>query len=624
MFRPIHKTKREVVPRVRIETLENRRLYSATFDLVAHPNVILSPDLTGGSSGYSPAQIRQAYGFGQVKFGSITGDGSGQTIAIVDAYNDPNIAADLHAFDQRFGLADPPSLRKVNESGGANLPSNDASWSLEISLDVEWAHAIAPKANILLVEASSASLGDLMSAVDTARHGAGVSTVSMSWGGSEFWGQAAYDSLFTTPAGHQGVTFVAAAGDNGSWFGPEWPASSSHVLGVGGTTLNVSNAAGTYQSETGWSNSGGGISSVVPEPSWQYRVQGTGARTSPDVAYDANTSSGFAVYDSVSYQGYSGWGVVGGTSAGTPQWAALVAIADQGRALNHLGSLDGATQTLPDLYSLTSSAFHDVTQGRSSFFFSSAPGYDAVTGLGTPKAQNIIAALSGATASSAASVAANAKTGSTSVKKAAMSSAAVQSAAAGAPVSPVPAARAIFADSTPIAAEVRSTSVSYSASNGGTVLAVINMTEARPPAEAQAGAPEGIARTFFAADAGVSSLGAIRTASGWLTAPSAPAALDSAAPQTHEPQIAYDFLRLDPAVLFNDATNALIQETASISAAGAASLEEHPWAWLVTAAVVTADAVLIARWQLARRRQRQIQAQQTGSPFSLTAIPSRE
>ena len=147
--------------------------------------------------------------------GTVQGTGAGQTIAIVDAYNDPNIVADLKVFDAEFGLAAPPSFKVVNQSGSSSLPSTDAGWSMEIALDVEWAHAIAPGANILLVEANSSSLTDLLSAVKYAAQQPGVSTVSMSWSAGEFFGESSYDSYFTTPAGHVGVTFLAATGDDG-------------------------------------------------------------------------------------------------------------------------------------------------------------------------------------------------------------------------------------------------------------------------------------------------------------------------------------------------------------------------------------------------------------------------
>jgi hypothetical protein len=384
------------------EGLERRTLLSAS-QLLADPSLAAVPDAGASTiAGYTPAQIRAAYGFSSVTLSNgAAGTGAGQTIAIVDAYNDPNISSDLTAFDSQYGLA-AASLKVVSQTGSTtSLPAANAGWDLEISLDVEWAHAIAPGANILLVEASSSSLSNLLTAVNYARNAASVSVVSMSWGASEFYGETQYDGYFTTPSGHQGVTFVAASGDEGSWYGPEWPASSPNVLAVGGTTLNLANSSGTWGSETGWSDSTGGISSFEREPTYQTIAQLTGARTTPDVAYDANPNTGFAVYDSVAYDGGKGWWEVGGTSAGAPQWAALVAIADQGRAVNGLGTLNGTSQTLPLLYSLYNStqysqAFHDETVGASSWFFSAGPGYDAVTGLGSPKAPYVIQQLIGA------------------------------------------------------------------------------------------------------------------------------------------------------------------------------------------------------------------------------------
>src|SRR5439155_7369476 len=148
-----------------------------------------------------------------------------------------------------------------------------AGWSVETALDVEWAHAIAPKANILLVEAHSSSIGDLMSAVDYARNQPGVTAVSMSWGIDEATlGRAAesfYHSYFTTPAEHAGITFVAASGDSGAANGPEWPAISPNVLSVGGTRLTTTGSSGAYASEGAWSGSGGGVSAYESEPSYQ-------------------------------------------------------------------------------------------------------------------------------------------------------------------------------------------------------------------------------------------------------------------------------------------------------------------------------------------------------------------
>ena len=418
-----------------IEPLESRRLLSAVADAVLRSDAeFLHPAASSSSiQGYTPSEIRHAYGFDNISLsGGTAADGRGQTIAIVDAYNDPNIASDLTMFDNQFGLAAAPSLKVVNQSGGTALPNTDAGWAGEIALDVEWAHAIAPRADILLVEANSATVQDLMSAVNYARHAAGVSVVSMSWGGSEFFswnggeftGQTDYDPIFTTPAGHQGVTFIAAAGDSGSFSGVEWPASSSNVLSVGGTSLFVQDQSGTYSSESGWRGTSGGYSQIEAEPTWQQAAQSSGARSTPDVAYDGDPNTGFAVYDSVANQGLSGWEEVGGTSAGAPQWAALVAIADQARALAGRGSLDGATQTLPLLYSLYTatdstgastynSYFNDVVDsggggfhwrfGGLGFGNAAQPGYDTATGLGTPIAAGIVTALAGPSSSSSGS-----------------------------------------------------------------------------------------------------------------------------------------------------------------------------------------------------------------------------
>ena len=201
---------------------------------------------------------------------------------------------------------------------------------------MEWAHAIAPVANILLVEASSASFSDLLTAVDYARNAAGVVAVSMSWGGGEFSGESGYDGYFTTPSGHGGVTFVAASGDSGAPVG--YPAISPNVVAVGGTTLSLG-AGGNYLSESGWSGSSGGLSAYEAEPAYQRTVvtQTSTFRANPDVAYDSNPNTGFSVYDSYNNPVSAPWGQWGGTSDAAPQWAALVAIADQGRAAGRQG-----------------------------------------------------------------------------------------------------------------------------------------------------------------------------------------------------------------------------------------------------------------------------------------------
>ena len=352
----------------------------------AHPLTVGTP----AAAPFTPAQIRHAYGIDQINFGSITGDGSGQTIAIVDAYNAPRINSDLTTFDSTFGLSAPPSFKIINETGGTRLPRNNAGWALEVSLDVEWAHATAPKANILLVEANTNSFSDLFKAVTTAAGRPGVSVVSMSFGGSEFSGETSYDSIFTTPSGHQGVSFVASAGDSGA--PAEYPSASPNVLSVGGTTLTI-DSAGNYISEVGWSNSygatGGGPSAVEPEPAFQTGVQSTGARGTPDVALNADPNTGVYVYDSYYY---GGWLQVGGTSLAAPVWAGLIGIANQGRAATKLNTLSNVPA---DLYSLPASDFHDITSGNNGY--AAGPGYDFVTGLGTPKANVLVPALASST-----------------------------------------------------------------------------------------------------------------------------------------------------------------------------------------------------------------------------------
>lgn len=373
-----------------VERLETRDLLT-TFT----PMYALAPSATTGPTGYNPSQISQAYGFNQISFnnGTVPGNGAGQTIAIVDAYDDPNIANDLHQFDQAFGLPD-PTFTKVNQSGGTALPTANSPWSTEIALDVEWAHAMAPAAHILLVEANSANETDLFSAVQYAAAQPGVAVVSMSWGGGEFSAEANYDNVFTTPSGHQGVAFVASSGDSGA--AVSYPAASPNVLAVGGTSLYLNGS--NYSSETGWSNSGGGLSVYERQPSYQQGIvtQSTTQRASPDVSYNADPYTGYSAYDSYGNSS-TPWIEVGGTSAGAPQWAALVAIADQGRALDGLATLNGGSQLLPMLYQLPRSDFHDVVSGTSTGNpgYTATTGYDLVTGQGSPYANRIVAALSG-------------------------------------------------------------------------------------------------------------------------------------------------------------------------------------------------------------------------------------
>src|SRR5262249_37880520 len=238
---------------------------------------------------------------------------------------------------------------------------------------------------------------------DLARRQPGVAVVSMSWGAGEFSNESSFDSNFTTPAGHTGVAFVASSGDAGA--PPQWPAVSANVVGVGGTSLQL-DGAGTYQGETGWGGSGGGISAFLSQPAYQNGVvtQTSTRRASPDVAYDADPATGFPVYDSFNNGTAAPWSQFGGTSAGSPQWAALVAIVDQGRVLAGKAALDGPSQLLPMLYGLPAPDFHDVTAGTSfgQPNFQAGPGYDLVTGRGTPVANLVVAGLLGTCASAGA------------------------------------------------------------------------------------------------------------------------------------------------------------------------------------------------------------------------------
>jgi len=392
-------------PMLKVDLLEVRQLLATTPGLaqigaghVAYPMFqirigVAAPDSGPAASSYTPAQIQQAYGFNKITFGGVRGDGAGQTIAIVDAFHDPNIQADLNAFDAQFGLA-ATTITQVNQTGGTSYPATDSTggWETETSLDVEWAHAVAPGAKLLLVEANSGNDGDLLAGVDYAAAHAGV--VSMSWGGGEFAGEntAAYDGHFSRP----GVAFVASSGDAGAPI--SWPAASPNVLAVGGTALTL-DASNAYASEAGWSGSGGGPSAYEARPAYQAGVVSqTAMRANPDVAYDASPSTGFAVYDT--FTGGGGWMQIGGTSAGAPQWAALVAIADQGRAVGSLPALNGANpqEVLTTLYkNATTGDFRDVTAGASTGTpnYSAGPGYDFVTGLGSPVADLVVQSLVG-------------------------------------------------------------------------------------------------------------------------------------------------------------------------------------------------------------------------------------
>jgi subtilase family serine protease len=337
-------------------------------------------------TGYTPSQIRRGYGFDQIK-----DQGKGQTIAIAVAFDHPNIEEDLAVFDSTFDL---PActiangcLHKVYASG--LKPDTNSVWAFEIALNVEWAHAIAPQAKILLVEASADTLDDLLAAVDVAvASDLKPRTVSMTWGGPEFASEITEDNHFIG----KDVAFFAASGDSGH--GVIYPAASPYVVSVGGTTLQL-DKDGNLKSEKAWSGSGGGLSSFEPEPNYQRTFpipdNPLHMRGTPDVAYDGDPNTGVAVYDSIPYQASTGWFAAGGTSVGPPQWAALFAIVNSMRAKN--SPLTAGPAILYDTAKEQPAGFRDVTQGQNGScqtICKAQPSYDYVTGLGSPQADNLI------------------------------------------------------------------------------------------------------------------------------------------------------------------------------------------------------------------------------------------
>jgi subtilase family serine protease len=317
-------------------------------------------------SGYGPVQFRNAYNLSSTA-------GSGQTIGIVDAYNDPNIASDLATYSSHYGL---PSctvangcFKKVNQTGGSTYPKTNSGWALEISLDVEIAHAICPKCKILLVEATTNSFTNLLTAEDYARTHANL--VANSWGGSEFSSETSYDSHFN----HIGHPITFSSGDSG--YGVEYPASSQYVTAVGGTTLTLT-SINTRRSETVWSGTGSGCSAYEPKPTWQ-TDKGCVRRTNDDVAADANPSTGAAIYDSVAYDSVTGWFQLGGTSLSSQIIGAIYALAG-----NESSTVDGSYPYSHKSY------LYDVTSGSngkcsSSYLCTGRTGYDGPSGNGTPK-----------------------------------------------------------------------------------------------------------------------------------------------------------------------------------------------------------------------------------------------
>ncbi|MCE0497199.1 MAG: S53 family peptidase [Methylacidiphilales bacterium] len=331
----------------------------------------------------TPAMIRSAYNLPSV--------GGAGAIAIVDAYNYPTALSDFNTFAGEYGLpketstnataSTNPTFRvvyatgKAPESGGSYIES----WNLEEALDIEWAHALAPGAKIYLVEAASSSMSDLLYAVQVASALPGVREVSMSWGGSESSSETSYDHYFASTS----VAFFAAGGDSSDDL--EYPSASPYVVSVGGTTLNR-NSAGALTSETGWNDSGCGISRYEARPAFQNVVStDVGShRGANDVAFDANPNTGVMVYDSTPLYGETGWWAVGGTSVGTPSWAGVVNLASVGNGVAAGSQAENARlyDTL-DTSENYAAAFRDITSGDDGRV-DCTEGWDQPTGLGSP------------------------------------------------------------------------------------------------------------------------------------------------------------------------------------------------------------------------------------------------
>lgn len=316
-------------------------------------------------SGLTPANLQSAY-----KLPSSSA-GSGQTVAIVDAFNDPNAESDLAVYRSQFGLAACTTangcFRKVNQTGGTSYPAANTGWSEEISLDLDMVSAICPNCHILLVEASSTSFSSLGAGVNEAV-ALGAKAVSNSYGGSESSSETSSASFYS----HSGVVITASSGDGG--YGVEVPAAYNTVVSVGGTSLTTSSSSRGW-AETAWSGAGSGCSRFITKPSWQTDT-GCTRRTVADVSAVANPSTGVSVYDT--YGGVGGWLVFGGTSVASPIIASVYGLAAN----------EGSVNAASSLYSHTSSLF-DVTSGSNgscsgSYLCTAKTGYDGPTGLGTP------------------------------------------------------------------------------------------------------------------------------------------------------------------------------------------------------------------------------------------------
>jgi hypothetical protein len=330
--------------------------------------------------GYTPQNLASAYKWDDPT-GSAPWNGNGQTIAIVDAYDNPNVESDLAVYRSRFSLPACSTanlcFRKVNQRGDTAPPAGNTGWGQEIALDVEMVSAVCPNCKILLVEADSNSFADLGVAVNKAAT-LGATAISNSYGGGEFFGETSYAG----PYNHPNLAITASSGDGG--YGVEVPAAYNTVVAVGGTSLKT--AANTRSwTETAWSGAGSGCSSQISKPSWQTDL-GCSRRTVADVSAVADPSTGVAVYDSYGSTGGANWYVFGGTSVAAPIIASVYGLAGNAGATDYPARLAYASPG--SLFDVTSGSNGSCSRGKRNtsnrYLCTAGPGYDGPTGLGTP------------------------------------------------------------------------------------------------------------------------------------------------------------------------------------------------------------------------------------------------
>jgi subtilase family serine protease len=370
----------------------------------AHPNAqTVSPNAIPSGEGYGPSTFQAAYGLTAAS----AADGSGTTVAVVDAYNDPTAAADLATYRSAAGL---PALTsgqftQYNQTGQtsplpATAPESD-DWTLEESLDVDMVSAICPLCKIDLVEATNDTGNGLYIAEETAATTLGAKYISNSWGGSETSTDTTYDSEYF---GVSGVVYTASAGDGAYSAGVIYPATSPHVVGVGGTSLNTASNSRGY-TESVWNTSstegtGSGCSAFEPQPAWQSSISILKAacadRVDNDVAADADPNTGAAVYDTTN--GNGGWNEVGGTSESSPMIAAVFALAgNNGNGGNN--AADSIYTHTGNLYEVTASNNGTCTPPAADSVLCTATGaantYNGPTGWGTPDGLTAFQSTSG-------------------------------------------------------------------------------------------------------------------------------------------------------------------------------------------------------------------------------------